>query len=164
MSEDEVDELISDWRRERPELDVEVMQIWSRISRVAAIFEQGRRAVFYNCQLDGWEFDVLAALRKTGTDAALTPGELLRLTHVTSGTMTNRIERLRSRGLVTRTASAGDRRSAVISLTPAGQERIDEAIASLLEWENQLLEGFTDGERTNFTELLSRAQVALSDR
>lgn len=161
---DEVDELVGDWRRERPELDVDAMQVWSRISRAAAMFEVGRRTVFHDCELEGWEFDVLAALRKAGQHASLTPGELLRHTHVTSGTMTNRIERLKARGLVTRSTSPGDRRSAVIALTETGRERIETAIASLVEWENILLEGFGEQDRDAFIGFLRRAQEALETR
>lgn len=162
LSRDEVDELVSDWQRERPDLPVEAMQVWSRVHRVAALFDAQRRRAFSQSELDGWEFDVLAALRKAGPEAKLTPGELLRLTHVTSGTMTNRIERLRTRGLLTREADAQDRRSVVISLTEDGRQRVDRAIESLVTWEEELLTSFTPEQRRELAQLLRTAQQLLA--
>lgn len=158
---DEVDELVRDWSRERPDLPVDTMQVWSRIHRVAALFDDGRRHVFKACDLEGWEFDVLAALRKAGQTARLTPGELLRATHVTSGTMTNRIERLLSRGLVTRDADPQDRRSVVIALTNEGRSRVERALESLVGWEQELLTGFTAAERQTLADLLRKAHRTL---
>lgn len=160
---DEVDELVRDWARERPDLPVDTMQVWSRIHRVAALFDEGRRSVFKECELEGWEFDVLAALRKAGADARLTPGELLRATHVTSGTMTNRIERLRGRGLVTREADPSDRRSAVVCLTPEGRTRVEKALESLVGWERRLLEGFSADEQEALADLLRKAHRVFAD-
>ena len=154
---DEVDALVEDWRRERPDLQVDSMQVWSRIHRVAALFETGRRRVFRECGLEGWEFDVLAALRKAGAKVGLSPGDLMRDTHVTSGTMTNRIERLRQREFITREADPKDRRSAVILLTDAGRDRVDRAIASLLVWEQELLTNFAADEQSELADLLRKA-------
>ncbi len=159
---DEVDALVADWRRERPDLQVDSMQVWSRIHRVAALFETGRRRVFRECELEGWEFDVLAALRKAGAEVGLSPGELMRDTHVTSGTMTNRIERLRQREFITREADPRDRRAAVILLTDAGRHRVDRAIASLLAWEQELLTDFSPDERTDLAGLLRKALQVLT--
>lgn len=160
---DEVDDLVEDWARERPDLPVSAMQVWSRIHRVGALFDDGRRQVFRECGLEGWEFDVLAALRKAGADVQLSPGELLRHTHVTSGTMTNRIERLRQRGLITREADPSDRRSAAIALTAEGRERIEQAIASLVVWEQGLLADFSDAEEEALAELLRKAYRILEN-
>ena len=159
---DDVDHLVADWKRERPDLPVDAMQVWSRVHRVAALFETNRRSLFSSSELEGWEFDVLAALRKAGPEARLTPGELIRLTHVTSGTMTNRIERLRQRGLVTREADPQDRRSAVVALTPAGRQRVDQAIEKLVRWEEELLASFSQEQRAELTDLLRAAYRSLS--
>jgi len=91
---DEVDELVAAWRAQRPDLDVEPMQVLSRISRLARHLDIARRAAFADHGLETWEFDVLSALRRQGPPFQLTPGALLRATLVTSGTMTNRIDRL----------------------------------------------------------------------
>src|SRR5487761_620635 len=92
---DEVDELVDAWRAQRPDLDVEPMQVLSRISRLARHLDIARRGAFADHGLEAWEFDVLSALRRQGPPFQLTPGALLRATLVTSGTMTNRVDRLR---------------------------------------------------------------------
>jgi hypothetical protein len=92
--DDEVDRLVAAWRRERPDLDVEPLEVLSRVSRLARHLDRARRIAFSEHQLESWEFDVLTSLRRAGTPYQLSPGQLLTQTLVTSGTMTNRIDRL----------------------------------------------------------------------
>ena len=99
---DEVDDLVAAWRAERPDLDVEPLQVLSRVTRLARHLDRARRAAFAGHGLEPWEFDVLSALRRQGPPYQLSPGALLRTTLVTSGTMTNRIDRLEEAGLVSR--------------------------------------------------------------
>ncbi|NED86915.1 MarR family transcriptional regulator, partial [Streptomyces sp. SID11233] len=82
------------WRRERPDLDVEPLEVLSRVSRLARHLDRARRLAFAELHLETWEFDVLTALRRAGQPYQLSPGQLLTQTLVTSGTMTNRIDRL----------------------------------------------------------------------
>ena len=91
---DEVDEVMAAWHRERPDLATSPMAVWSRIHRLAALLDAARKRCFAEHGLDNWEFDVLAALRRAGEPYQLSPGQLLHQTHVTSGTMTNRVARL----------------------------------------------------------------------
>ena len=97
---DEVDDLVAAWREQRPDLDVAPLQVLSRVSRLARHLDIARRGAFAAHGLESWEFDVLSALRRAGPPFQLTPGALLRATLVTSGTMTNRIDRLAAAGLV----------------------------------------------------------------
>ena len=99
---DEVDDIVAAWHAERPDLDVEPLQVLSRISRLARHLDRARRTAFASHGLEPWEFDMLSALRRQGPPYQLTPGALLRATLVTSGTMTNRIDRLADAGLVRR--------------------------------------------------------------
>ena len=92
--QDEVDGVVEAWRRERPDLDVTPMQVLSRISRLARHLDRERAGAFSRHDLEYWEFDVLAALRRAGSPYHLTPGQLVKETLVTSGTMTNRVDRL----------------------------------------------------------------------
>ena len=112
----------------------------SRVSRLARHLDLARRAAFAEHGLETWEFDVLSALRRAGAPYALSPGRLVTQTLVTSGTMTNRIDRLEQRGLLARSPDPADRRGVVVSLTPAGQEHVDAAMADLLERERALLD------------------------
>lgn len=156
---DEVDEVVSAWRRERPDLSVEPMEVWSRIHRLSEVLAQHRKRSFAGRGLENWEFDVLAALRKAGEPYRLSPGQLIRETHVTSGTMTNRIDRLRSRGLVTREQDPSDGRAAVVALTEQGRELVDSALTALLELEASLLQDWSPQESDALASALRRLLV-----
>src|SRR3954469_3024026 len=96
---DDVDEIVAAWRRERPDLDVSPLEVLSRVSRLARPLDLARGSAFSEHLLDGWAFDVLSALRRAGEPYELSPGQLVQQTLVTSGTMTNRVDRLGGRGL-----------------------------------------------------------------
>src|SRR5579872_5043603 len=151
---DEVDELVAAWRAQRPDLDVEPMQVLSRISRLARHLDLARRAAFAAHGLETWEFDVLSALRRKGPPYQLTPGALLRATLVTSGTMTNRIDRLAEAGLVRREPDPRDKRGVLVTLTGRGLARVDAALEDLLSREEALLAGLDDGERQHLADLM----------
>ena len=136
---DEVDDLVAAWHAQRPDLDVEPLQVLSRVFRLARHLDRARRAAFAGRGLQPWEFDVLAALRRQGPPYQLSPGELLRITLVTSGTMTNRIKRLEEAGLVGRRQDPQDKRGVLVTLTPEGTTRVDSALADLLTSERALL-------------------------
>ena len=136
---DDVDHIVEAWRRERPDLDVAPLHILSRVSRLARRLDLDRVQAFARHQLEGWEFDVLSALRRAGDPYQLSPGQLIRQTLVTSGTMTNRVDRLERRGLVGRSPDPTDRRGVIVRLTPTGQRTVDDAMADLLDRERDLL-------------------------
>jgi DNA-binding MarR family transcriptional regulator len=152
--EDEVDRLVMAWRRERPDLDVEPLEVLSRVSRLARHLDRARRTAFAEHGLEPWEFDVLTALRRTGAPYQLSPGQLLTQTLVTSGTMTNRIDRLATKGLVQRLPDPGDRRGVLVRLTESGQDRADEALAGLLAHERALLAELSAAQRADLAGLL----------
>lgn len=137
---DEVDGVVDAWERARPDLNLDPMHIWSRIDRLAAILEGHRKHAFSDHSIEGWEFDVLAALRRAGSPYQLSPGQLLVELEVSSGAMTNRITRLSQRGLVVRRPHPVDGRSALVELTDQGRELADGALAALLDSEGGLLQ------------------------
>src|SRR5690242_12171051 len=151
---DEVDDLIAGWRSERPDLDVAPLQVLSRVSRLARHADRARRAAFGAHGLELWEFDVLSALRRQGPPYRLSPGSLLRTTLVTSGTMTNRIDRLEQAGLVRRDPDPQDKRGVLVTLTAAGRARVDAALADLLAAEQALLAGLPEASRHTLADLL----------
>jgi DNA-binding MarR family transcriptional regulator len=151
---DEVDDLVAAWQAERPDLDVRPMQVLSRVSRLARHLDRARSSAFASHDLESWEFDVLAALRRQGAPYELSPGALLRATLVTSGTMTNRIDRLEQAGLVRRRPDPQDKRGVLVTLTATGQARVDAALADLLAAEQALLAGLTDSSRHTLAGLL----------
>jgi DNA-binding MarR family transcriptional regulator len=151
---DEVDDLVAAWRAQRPDLDVEPLAVLSRISRLARHLDIARRGAFADHDLEPWEFDVLSALRRQGPPFQLTPGGLLRATLVTSGTMTNRIDRLAEADLVRREPDPRDKRGVLVTLTDRGLARADAALEDLLSREEALLAGLDDGERQQLAHLM----------
>lgn len=153
---DDVDAIVEAWRRERPDLDVEPLHVFSRVSRLARLLDLDRTTAFARHELEGWEFDVLSALRRAGQPHQLSPGRLVQETLVTSGTMTNRIDRLAAKGWVERLPSPTDRRGVIVQLTPAGQSAVDAAMADLLSREGELLDDMSETERHALTRALRR--------
>jgi DNA-binding MarR family transcriptional regulator len=151
---DEVDDLIAAWRQQRPDLDVAPLQVLSRVSRLARHLDIARRGAFAAHGLESWEFDVLSALRRAGPPFQLTPGALLRATLVTSGTMTNRIDRLASAGLVYREPDPSDRRGVLVTLSERGRSVVDAALTDLLDREQALLAALSDDQRPVLADLL----------
>jgi DNA-binding MarR family transcriptional regulator len=148
---DEVDTIVEAWRRERPDLDVTPMEVLSRISRLARHLDRLRAIAFSAHDLESWEFDVLAALRRSGPPYRLSPGQLVRETLVTSGTMTNRVDRLAGRGFVTREDHPNDRRGILVQLTDAGRDAVDAALAELMASERQILAGLDAADHDQLT-------------
>jgi DNA-binding MarR family transcriptional regulator len=151
---DEVDELVAGWRTERPDLDLQPLQVLSRVSRLARHLDRARTAAFAAHDLQAWEFDVLSALRRQGPPYQLSPGALLRATLVTSGTMTNRIDGLARAGLVSRHPDPSDKRGVLVELTPRGQAAADAALADLLRSERELLNGLDGAQQRELAALL----------
>jgi len=151
---DEVDRLVEAWQRERPDLDTSPLAVLSRVSRLARHLDRARRQAFTEHDLETWEFDVLAALRRAGAPYELSPGALLTLTLVASGTMTNRIDRLAGRGLVRRRPDPADRRGVLVTLTDDGRTRVDEALADLLGQEEAILDALSAADREQLADLL----------
>lgn len=161
---DEVDAIVAAWLRERPDLDVSPLHVLSRVSRLARHLDLARRRAFADQGLEGWEFDVLSALRRSGPPYELTPGALVRQTLVTSGTMTNRVDRLAAKGLVARRPSDTDRRGVLVRLTARGRAVVDAAFADLLEKEKALLAGLGAEEQAALADLLRRLLAPFEDR
>jgi DNA-binding MarR family transcriptional regulator len=151
---DEVDDLVAQWRQERPDLDVSPLQVLSRLSRLARHLDRARRAAFAAQNLEPWEFDVLSALRRQGPPYQLSPGALLHATLVTSGTMTNRIDRLAKDGLVSRQRDQQDKRGVLVTLTERGKQVADAALDGLLDRERRLLTGLHPAQQEELAALL----------
>ena len=151
---DEVDDLVAAWQAQRPDLDVEPLQVLSRVSRLARHLDRARRDAFAGHGLEPWEFDVLAALRRQGPPYQLSPGALLRITLVTSGTMTNRIDRLEQAGLVARRPDPQDKRGVLVRLTAKGTDQVDAALADLLTSERAFLHPIPEDSRRTLAGLL----------
>lgn len=154
--DDEVDALVQAWGRERPGLDLAPIEVFSRIDRLSHHLDRARRAAFTAHGVESWEFDVLAALRRAGSPYQLSPGQLLKETLVTSGTMTNRVDRLVDRDFVERLPDPHDRRGVLVRLLPAGRSTVDAAFEALLAAEADVLAALPTRDRAVLARTLRR--------
>lgn len=152
--QDEVDRIVGAWRTQRPDLDFSPMEVLSRVDRLSHHLDHARRTAFRRSDIEPWEWDVLSALRRSGAPYQLSPKTLLQQTLVSSGTMTNRIDKLVDRGLVRRHADPDDGRSVLVTLTEQGRTRVDAAITRLIDAEADLLNALSPTERVRLAGLL----------
>jgi len=152
--EDEVERLVAGWHEALPDVDVSPLEVLSRVTRLAQHLERQRSIVFARHDLETWTFDVLSALRRSGPSHELSPGQLLAMTLVTSGTMTNRLNHLEERGLVRRKADPKDARSVRVRLTAEGRKRVEAALTDLVVKEDALLSALTERQRSTLAGLL----------
>jgi DNA-binding MarR family transcriptional regulator len=158
---DDVDRIVSAWRRQRPDLDVSPLEVLSRVTRIAKHLERVRKATFDSHNIEVWEFDVLAALRRSGEPYALSPSTLMADTMVTSGAMTNRINRLSARGLVKRRSDPIDGRRVVVALTPSGKRLVDETFADFVQRESEVLQLMSLADKKKLATLLRQLSVTI---
>ncbi len=160
---DHVDRIIEQWNKERPDLDVSGMQIVGRLSRLDKLISSRLDVVFAQHELESWEFDMLATLRRHGEPHQLTPGQLLGSMMITSGAMTNRIDRLEQRSLVERRKSPTDGRQVPVRLARKGIIKIDAALADHAANELAILEALNDDQQEQLVALLRTLHHAISD-
>jgi DNA-binding MarR family transcriptional regulator len=157
---DHVDGVLRQWQDTRPDLDVSPLAILSRVMLLSKHIEKNRKMVLAPFGLDTWSFDVLASLRRQGEPFSLSPTELRRGSILTSGAMTNRIDRLEERSLVERIPNPHDRRAILVRLTSKGLELIDEAVIARLEGADNLASRLNEHDRDQLTHLLRKLLVA----
>jgi DNA-binding MarR family transcriptional regulator len=163
MKSDPVDQILAQWRRERPDLDVSPMGIIGRVTRLAKHLEHAIQEIFSGFGLTVGEFDVLATLRRSGQPYQLSPTELFNTLMVSSGTMTHRIDRLEQAELVQRIPDLSDRRGTQIMLTDKGFDIIEKAVEAHVVNEHRLLSTLEMSEREALTQLLRKLLVSFEE-
>jgi DNA-binding MarR family transcriptional regulator len=161
--QDRIDQILAQWKRERPDLDTRAMGLIGRIQRAAAALRPRLDETHEASGLQGESFDVLASLRRSGPPYQLSPTELYREMMLTSGAMTNRIDRLEKAGLVTRRQDPDDRRGNQVRLTAKAKTLIDAATTKHLANEQRLVSPLTPAEQRQLSELLRKLLVGLGD-
>lgn len=137
---DAVDDIMDQWRRERPDLDPSPMGLIGRLARCEMLLRRKLDQTFAQFGMTSWEFDVLATLRRAGHPYSLAPTALYSSLMVTSGTMTHRLQRLEKVGLVERVKSSADLRSMPVQLTEAGLKLINKAVEAHIANEQAILD------------------------
>lgn len=158
---DKIDSIVKQWRRERPDVELEPMALVGRLQRIAQALRPALDATHEKFGLTGESFDVLASLRRAGTPYELTPTELYREMMLSSGAMTNRIDRLERDGLVQRKPDPGDRRGTLVGLTSKGLALIDKALGEHVANERRLLGALDAKERAQLATLLRKLLAGL---
>jgi DNA-binding MarR family transcriptional regulator len=160
---DAVDHFLAQWRAEAPEVDVNPMGVVGRISRVSRLLEAGIRPTFDAVGLQRSEFDLLATLRRAGRPYRLSAGHLVAAMMVSPAAVTLRADGLIAKGLVTREVDPADRRSVLITLTPAGRRLVQQVVVKHVARERELLAGLSDRELTQLAGLLRKTLLGLGD-
>ncbi|OPC81410.1 MarR family transcriptional regulator [Embleya scabrispora] len=163
---DAIDDVWDQWHRERPEIDpdlLDVMAAVGRMNRLRRHIDQTLRTYFARYGLDFSEFDVLATLRRSGGAEGVSAGTLLRSAMVTSGAITNRVDKLTAKGLVERSVCAEDRRSVRVKLTPEGIRLVDDILLGHIENEARFLAVLDADERDLLNNLLRKLLIAQGD-
>ncbi|WP_282945595.1 MarR family winged helix-turn-helix transcriptional regulator [Cellulomonas endometrii] len=158
---DGVDRILEQWARERPDLDTEAMGIFGRIFRLARAGGDATAAAYARSHLTRADFDVLATLRRSGPEGSLSPSALSATLMLTSGGMTQRLDRLERAGLVRRSPDPADRRALRITLSDRGTDVVDEAVAAGLAAEQRLLASIPPQRRREIDAMLRELLAAV---
>ena len=161
---DHVDLVLEQWGEQRPDLDASPMGVIGRLSRLSQLFDGELRRNFARHDLDRASFDVLATLRRSNSEHSLTPAGLMRSSMVTSGAISQRLDRLEARGLVTRAPSETDGRGVRVTLTAEGLRLIDAVLPTHVDTESRLLAGLSGTERDQLAGLLRTLLESLGDQ
>jgi DNA-binding MarR family transcriptional regulator len=159
---DAVDRIIGQWNRERPDVDVSPLEVIGRLSRLSRLVDGVLAKNFARYGIEAWMFDVMATLRRSGEPFELSAGQLVKQTMVTTGAMTNRIDRMEQRGLVER-VSAADRRKVIVRLTAEGLRLVDEVVVTHQEIEQEILAPLSDRRRADLAKHLRTTLLHLGD-
>ncbi len=160
---DHVDFILSQWTGERPDIDPSPIGVVGRVSRLSRYLEARMEEDYAQFGLNGADFDVLATLRRSGTPYQLTPTALYKATMLSSGAMTNRLDRLERRGHIERRPHPEDRRGTLVTLTEQGLETINAAVPSHVSYEAELLKTLDGHERRVLAQLLRKLLISLGD-
>lgn len=159
MKKDAVDDILNQWSEERPELETDSLGVVIRITSLSRAFLRRATDALTPLGLELFEYDVLSALRRQGKPYALPATGLAKATGLSSGAMTNRIDKLESRCFVDRKADKNDRRAVIVSLTAQGKRAIDSAIRLRLEAADESLQGLSARERGELASLLRKVRL-----
>ncbi|MEU2156086.1 MarR family transcriptional regulator [Streptomyces sp. NPDC019396] len=160
---DVVDMILAQWANTRPDLDVSPMAPVGRIHRAYRLLSKEISTHMHTHGLEAWEFDMLATLRRSGPPHTLTPKDLVATSMVGSSALTNRVDRLVKRNLVTRQTDPENRRRLLITITDEGLALVDRVVSSHVENERRLLNGLHEDERKSLDGLLRKLLLSLGD-
>lgn len=160
MEKDIIDDLKEDWEKQRPDLDSEPLGIVLRIQSLAKLLGDQASGRLGKYDLQWWQYDALSTLRRQGEPYLMAATELADAGMLTSGAMTNRIDRLEDNGLVKRLQDETDRRRVLVQLTAKGRKLIDSATTARFEVAMNALKSLNIQQRQQLGDLLRRVLLA----
>lgn len=160
MTKDAIDDILTQWSEERPELDTASLGIVIRVMSLSRAFTRQAAEALQPLGLELFEYDVLSALRRQGEPYSLTATQLAKATGLSSGAMTNRVDRLEDRALVRRRSARNDRRGVIVTLTRSGRNTIEEAIQLRLDAADVSLQSLSEREKQRLASALRKLKLA----
>lgn len=157
-------EIAQAWRRERPGMPTDSIEIVTPILRLAKLFTDDRARVLRAQGIDAATLDLLSVLRRSGPPYALTSGEIAKRALVTAGAISQRLAKAERGGLIERSAGAAARHSVLVTLTAAGRELIEQSVDAVLRRETELLASLSTKERATLTGLAGRLEADVRRR
>ncbi|GKX55557.1 MarR family transcriptional regulator [Leminorella grimontii] len=154
-NKDFVDKLIQEWLDAVPSLDLSGLPVIARIVRMSHYISQFVDANFARYNLNVGEFEVLAALARN-PDRQLSPKELQKKILISSGGLSNRINRLEEKKYIVRIPDPSDRRGVIVKITPEGRKLTLEAVVTHVAIEKALIQGLDVEDREQLAELLKK--------
>jgi DNA-binding MarR family transcriptional regulator len=159
MQQDQVDIMLEQWLRERPDLDTSALAVVVRVLLLHKTFQNLATNAMSELDLELWEYDVISALRRQGAPYKMAATDLAKATSLSSGAMTNRIDRLAAKKLLRRVQDPSDRRAVIVTLTAKGVRVIDKAIQLRLDAANEGIQGVSKVERETLASLLRKVAL-----
>lgn len=159
MERDVIDEMLSEVAAELPQVDTRGLAVGARLLVLGKLMEKRLDDCLEPYGIQLWGFDVLASLRRSGAPFSQTPTELMRTCFLTSGAVTNRVNRLEKIGLVKRRSDPEDRRSVRVVLTEAGQKLVENAFDDRVKGMHAVFNALSEEERETLTALLRKLLV-----
>ena len=162
MVKDRIHRLLEQWKHERPDLDASPMGILGRLMILSRLLDRGVEQILQPYDLSIPEFDMLAVLRRCGPPFRQSVGELRAHSLLSSGAITNRVDRLEQKGLVQREPNPEDRRGVLVVLTKKGRVLIDQVVPERLKEGHGRVSVLSKKDRQQLEALLTRFLAALS--
>jgi len=156
VTTDAVDKILAQWKRERPDLDASPMGVIGRLSRLSQYIDHALQTGFAPLGITPGEFDVLATLRRAGRPFQLNPTSLYQALMLSSGAMTNRLDRLEKAGYIKRLPDPNDRRGTLVRLTSNGLRLVDQAVEVHLQNEERLIADLSVDEQEQLARIFRR--------
>jgi DNA-binding MarR family transcriptional regulator len=163
-AQDHVDRMLQVWKRELPDLDLATEGIVERIQKLQRHLDRAMNETLAEFKLDRGEWWLLGALRRSGPPYRKSPGKLAEDIGLSSGAMTNRLDRLEAAGLIRRLPDPDDRRALQVELTEAGWQAWQDTVGAQARKEALVANALDPAEKEMLNALLRRLMLEFEEQ